>query len=209
MTRLFLKIFLWFWATAILTGLTLVGVVMFQNRQIRPQDHEGLIDTVRYFGTAAANITEQQGSQSGTEYLRKLSQDVRMRSCLFESTGKPIAGDLCDFFEGVINGVVRGQTSEYSMPNNMMRMGLRVKGQTGLSYIFATELPVGPRAMLQTNVSALIIRGGLAFLMSAVVCYVLAQFLTGPILNLRTAAQRITAGDLGGARRLTANKAKR
>ena len=197
MTRLFLKIFLWFWATAILTGLTLVGVVMFQNRQIRPQDHEGLIDTVRYFGTAAANITEQQGSQSGTEYLRKLSQDVRMRSCLFESTGKPIAGDLCDFFEGVINGVVRGQTSEYSMPNNMMRMGLRVKGQTGLSYIFATELPVGPRAMLQTNVSALIIRGGLAFLMSAVVCYVLAQFLTGPILNLRTAAQRITAGDLG------------
>jgi two-component system sensor histidine kinase CpxA len=197
MTRLFLKIFLWFWATAILTGLTLLGVVMFQNRQIRPQDHEGLVDTVRYFGTAAANITQQQGSGSGTEYMRKLSQDVRMRSCLFELNGQRVAGDQCDSFEGVISGVIRGESSEYSMPNNMMRMGLRVKGPNGLSYIFATELPVGPRAMLQTNVSALVIRGALAFLMSAIVCYILAQFLTGPILNLRAAALRITAGDLG------------
>src|ERR1700743_710370 len=116
MTRLFLKIFLWFWATVVLTGIALVGIVMFQNRQIRPQDRAGLTETVRYFGTAAAQITEQQGATAGTAYLSALSNDVRIRGCLFSNEGEKIAGTQCETFDSLIRGIEQGATTEFSMP---------------------------------------------------------------------------------------------
>jgi two-component system, OmpR family, sensor histidine kinase CpxA len=194
--RLFLKIFLWFWATAILTGFALVLVVMLQHRQIHPEDHDGLAQTIRYFGTAAADITERNGPAAGSEYLKQLSHDVRIQACLFSGTGKPISGERCDGFQKIVRGVLLGDTSDFSMPNNIVRMAVPIRRPGKSTYIFASELPVGPRAMLQLDLSAIVVRGGLALVISALVCYVLAQFLTGPILNLRSAAQRITDGDL-------------
>lgn len=196
MTRLFLKIFLWFWATVVLTGIALVGIVMFQNRQIRPQDHEGLIQTVRYFGTTAAQITEQQGATAGTVYLSALSKDIRIRACLFSSAGQEIAGAQCDTFDPLIRGIEQGASSEFSMPNGVVRIAVRIGLDNRRTYVFASELPVSPRAMLQSNIPSLLLRGALALLVSGFICFVLARFLTRPVLNLRLAAQRITAGDL-------------
>jgi two-component system sensor histidine kinase CpxA len=196
MTRLFLKIFLWFWATVLLTGVALVAIVMFQNRQIRPQDHEGLIQTVRYFGTATARITEEQGQTASTTYLANLSRDVRIRACLFDLTARVIAGTDCETFSPMIHGVQQGAPSEFSMPNGTVRIAVRITGRNQEPLFFASELPVAPRAMLQTNVPSLLLRGALALLVSGWICFALARFLTRPVLNLRLAAQQITAGDL-------------
>src|ERR1700761_7547767 len=196
MTRLFLKIFLWFWATVLLTGFALVAIVMFQNRQIRPQDHEGLIQTVRYFGTAAARITEEQGQTAGTTYLANLSRDIRIRACLFNATAKVIAGVQCETFDSMIRGVQQGASSEFSMPNGTVRIAVRIADENRGPLFFVSELPVAPRAMLQTNVPSLLLRGGFALFVSGWICFALARFLTRPVLNLRLAAQQITAGDL-------------
>lgn len=196
MTRLFIKIFLWFWATVLVTGIALVAIVMFQNRQIRPQEREGLIATVRYFGTAAAHMTQEQGRGAGTTYLADLSRDVRIRACLFNASGQAIAGTGCETFGSLISGVQRGASSEFSMPNGTVRIAVHVWGQSQQPLIFASELPVAPRAMLQTNIPSLLWRGGFAFLVSGSICFALARFLTRPVLNLRLAAQQITAGDL-------------
>jgi two-component system sensor histidine kinase CpxA len=196
MTRLFLKIFLWFWATVLLTGIALVAIVMFQNRQIRPQDHEGLIETVRYFGTAASHITQGQGQAAGTTYLTNLSRDVRIRACLFNTAGETMAGTQCDTFGPMIRGIQRGAGSEFSMPNGTVRIAVHIAEENREPLLFASELPVAPRAMLQSNFPSLLFRGGFAILISGWICYALARFVTRPVLNLRLAAQRITAGEL-------------
>jgi two-component system, OmpR family, sensor histidine kinase CpxA len=197
MTRLFLKIFMWFWVTVVLTGIALVAIVMFQNRQIRPQDHEGLIQTVRYFGTAAAKITQDQGVTAGTAYLTNLSRDVRIRACLFNEAGQTVAGVQCETFTPLIRGIQHGAGSEFSMPNGTVRIAVRVAGKNQKPLLFASEMPVAPRAMLQSNLASILLRGAFALFVSGCICYALARFLTRPVLNLSFAAQRITAGDLG------------
>src|SRR5205085_11214295 len=63
-------------------------------------------------------------------------------------------------------------------------------------YLFATELPAGPRAAFGPNPAGLALHWGVAFLVSGFICYLLTQYLTRPILHLRTAARELAAGKL-------------
>lgn len=196
MKSLFIKIFLSFWIIAILTSVSLAVSVMLQRQKFHPQDQEGLTDTVRYFGRAAVGIFEQRGKDSSSQYLELLSHDVRIHACLFDASGNLLTGKQCSPFQDLALRIAHGQIPEISIPHNIARLALPIAGSDGRTYIFVSELPVGPRAMLQRDVQAIAIRGGLAFSVSGVICYFLARFLTAPILRLRVVAQKITAGQL-------------
>src|SRR5260370_28022791 len=76
------------------------------------------------------------------------------------------------------------------------RLVLMLQGRSGRKYIFATELPAGPRAALGINRAAIALQWGVAFLVSGFICYLLTRYLTTPILRLRKASQQLAAGDL-------------
>jgi two-component system sensor histidine kinase CpxA len=71
-----------------------------------------------------------------------------------------------------------------------------LQGNNGRVYIFATELPAGPRAVLGMNRTAIVLQWGVAVLVSGFICYWLTRYFTTPILQLREASQRLAAGDL-------------
>jgi len=77
-----------------------------------------------------------------------------------------------------------------------VRVALQAPGSSGDSYLFATELPAGPRAAFGPNPAGLALHWGVAFLVSGFICYLLTQYLTRPILHLRTAARELAAGKL-------------
>ena len=77
-----------------------------------------------------------------------------------------------------------------------MRVALTLKGSNGGNYIFATELPAGPRAMFGTHRVSIVFEWSIALLVSGFICYLLTQYLTDPILRLREASQQLAAGDL-------------
>ena len=82
------------------------------------------------------------------------------------------------------------------MRHGIARVGLRVEGKNGKPYLFATELPAGPAAAFGTSVLWLVLRWGVAFLVSGGICFLLTRYLTTPILRLREASRQLAAGNL-------------
>lgn len=75
-------------------------------------------------------------------------------------------------------------------------MAVMVRGAHDDQYIYVTESPVGPRAAAATNLAAVAIRCLVALLVPGLICYLLARYLTAPILRLREASHQLAAGNL-------------
>ncbi|MGC2638590.1 MAG: ATP-binding protein [Acidobacteriaceae bacterium] len=196
MRSLFLKIFFWFWATVIATGIAFVLTFILEPRGVPSRWHTTLIDTARYSGSIAVETAEQQGAGSASAYLDRLAHQTHISACLFDSTGKVIAGTGCQDFLSMTAHVTASKTSDFGMRYGIARVAILLHGQSGRDYIFATELPAGPRAALGINRSALLLQWGVALLVSGLICSLLTRYLTGPILGLRVMSQKLAAGDL-------------
>ena len=196
MRHLFLKIFLWFWATVIVTGIALVLAWVLQPASVPSRWHAGFEDTARYFGTAAAGTFEHGGSSAASEYIHRLSEDANIHGCLFDNGAHPLAGEFCQEFEAMAAHVARGEPSDSDMQHGLARMAVPIKGPGGRSYIYASELLAGPRALVGDSPGTVPLRMVVALLVSGAVCYFLTLYLTAPILRLRSVAQQITAGEL-------------
>jgi two-component system sensor histidine kinase CpxA len=96
----------------------------------------------------------------------------------------------------MISRVTAAKPSIFSMRYGIARVAMRLKGSNGHEYIFATELPAGPRAAFGMNGTAIALQWGVALLVSGLICYLLTRYLTAPILRLREASQQLAAGDL-------------
>ena len=196
MRSLFLKIFLWFWATVIVTGIALILTFILEPRSVPSRWHQTLTDTARYSGTIAVEAAERDGASSASTYLDRTARETHMASCLFDSAGKEIAGTSCQYFLDMVPNVIGSKVSAFSMKNGIARVALLLTGQSGREYIFATELPAGPRAAFGMNRSAILLQWGIALVVSGLICSLLSRYLTTPILRLQEMSRRLTAGDL-------------
>ncbi len=196
MRSLFLKIFLWFWATVILTGISLVLTFILEPQSVPSRWHASLEDTARYAGLVAVEEAEVGGATRASAYIDRLESDTRQRACLFDSAGGAIAGKGCGSFADMISHVSASRNPAFSMRYGIARVALVLRGASDREYIFATELPAGPRAAIGINRSGIALRWGVALLVSGFICYLLTRYLTTPILRLRQASQQLAAGDL-------------
>ena len=196
MRSLFLKIFLWFWATVIVTGIALVLTFILEPRSVPSRWHATLTDTARYSGMIAIEEVEVGGAPAASAYVERLEREMHLQACLFDLSGDPVAGKNCTTFENMISHVSTSKTSGFSMRYGIARVALILQGSSGRNYIFATELPAGPRAALGISRAAAGLRWGVALLVSGLICYLLTRYLTTPILRLREASQQLAAGDL-------------
>lgn len=193
---LLLKIFLWFWVTVILTGISLVLTIMLEPRGVPAQWHSTLAETARFSGTIAVQTLEREGAPAASAYLNRLARDTYLKACLFDMWGTVIAGNGCETFQMIASRVTSLNTSEFGMNFGIARVALILNGNSGRKYIFATELPAGPRAAVGFNRFTFFMQWGVALLVSGFVCYLLTSYLTAPILRLREASQQLAAGDL-------------
>ena len=192
---LFLKIFLWFWATVIVTGIALVFTFILGPRSVPSRWHASLTDTARSSGMVAVAELERGGVPAAAAYIARFERDTQLRACLFDSTGDQIAGSDCGTFADMISSVATTKASVFTMKYGIVRVALMLPGGTG-EYIFATELPAGPRAALGLDAAAVVLRWGVALLVSGFICYLLTRYITTPILHLQEASQHLAAGDL-------------
>ena len=197
MRSLFLKIFLWFWATVILTGIALILSFVFQHNAVPARWHKMMEDAARFSGSAVVAEMERGGSGAAGAYLDHLADEVHVRACLLDADGSPIAGKPCAFFSDVTREAVRTSDSGFSSKYGIARSAVRLSDSRGHRYIFATELPAGPRAAVGEEHTSFLFQWSVAFGVSGLICYFLTRYLTGPILQLREASQRLARGDLG------------
>jgi len=196
MPNLFLKIFLCFWLTVIATAIAVVITFIVEPRGVPSQWHATLTDTAQYSGIIAAAMHEQGGVPSASTYLERIAQETHLKACLSDANGNAIAGNDCESFHEMTTRVAASKTSDFNMKYGITRIALPVKGHSGRDYIFATELPAGPRAAFGIHRGAALLQWGVALFVSGLICYLLARYLTTPILRLREASQQLASGNL-------------
>jgi len=196
MRSLFLKIFLWFWATLIVTGIALALTFLFGPRSVPSQWHAILMEAAHTSGAIVVDKAERGGGSEAAAYIAWLEGETHLKTCLLDSAGNLIGGSHCGSFQSMVSHVTVANPSNFRMRYGIARVALRLKGRSGREYIFATELPAGPRAALGINLTTIVLQWGVALIVSGFICYLLTRYLTAPILRLRKASQQLASGDL-------------
>jgi signal transduction histidine kinase len=193
MKSLFLKIFLSFWLVVAL----LVVVAILITVATRPTRQISAIETQQAKILNEAIAAYQAG---GTDHLRNFLHSVRdsqhLRAVLFRDGESLLGRSVPPWFSEVAKGERHTTDTLIGRLNPRFQM-LRVSttGPDGHTYMLVTELPPGQGAVFGPNgVPGLGIF--IAVLMSGLVCYFLAQFLTSPVIRLRKATQKLASGDL-------------
>jgi two-component system, OmpR family, sensor histidine kinase CpxA len=189
---LFLKIFLWFWATVIVTAIFLVAAFAILSGNGISQSHASLTETARQSGAMAVEEVELHGPPAAAAYLARLEDHTHLQACLFDPSGNVIAGSNCVALSEMISRVTAADTSEVSRWHGSTRIAVRLPGRNGAVYVYATSVPTGP----PLSRVAIVRQWCIALLVSGFICYLLTRYLTTPILRLREASQHLAAGEL-------------
>lgn len=193
---LFLKIFLSFWVIVVATGISLILTFILQRGPVPDRWRAMLADTARYSGTIAVAEMERGGNSAASSYLERIDREGHLQSCLFDGTGVAVAGAHCATFDDMAKQVATSKAVTFGMRYGLIRAAMMLTGSTGREYIFATNLPEGPRAVFRANRFSAALQWSVAFLVSGFICYLLTRYLTTPILQLRAASQQLARGDL-------------
>jgi two-component system, OmpR family, sensor histidine kinase CpxA len=191
--RLFLRIFLSFWlAQALFLVLAiLVTIVMRPTRRI--SEIEALLPK-----TLEDSVATYQAGGPGKlrDYLRTYHDTRRVHAMLFNEHGQLVDRPIPPWLGETARGKRRTADTFLGRLNpHIQTLKAEMTAADGHRYVLVTELPPGQTAFFGPNGVPLL---GLliAVLTSGLVCYVLAGYLTSPILRLRKATQKLAAGDL-------------
>jgi two-component system, OmpR family, sensor histidine kinase CpxA len=194
---LLLKIFLWFWATVLITAIASAITFWIRAHSSPYQWHASLIEKARSSGENAIQIYEESGPIATVKYLVLLKRDNLLNSCLFDRSGKVLAGRDCDAVADMLPDLSAPGVPDFGVRSGVGRVALVLKGRSGREYMFATELPPQiPRSSPRVTRLGFALQWSVALFVSGLICYLLTRYLTTPILRLREAAHQLASGDL-------------
>jgi two-component system, OmpR family, sensor histidine kinase CpxA len=191
MKSVFLRIFLSFWvAQALFFVLAILVTLAFRPRS---STWEALRTTVL---NDAVSAYEEGGEQKVRDYLESIEHSQHVRAYLFDEQGNEVSRrGAPDWAMRVAAGGPRGPHDGFLFPAPQVLRDSRASSDGKHRFTIVLGLPPGPRVFIGPRglpFTGLII----GVLSSGLVCYLLSWYLTKPIVQLRTAARQIAAGDL-------------
>jgi two-component system sensor histidine kinase CpxA len=191
MKSLFLKIFLSYWAAQAL----FLALAILITLAVRERGESAIWEAQQ--GTVlkkAVQTYEQNGPTDVRRYLEEVRDSLHTRAYLLDDQGQDVSGhDLPRWAESLGKGVEppRRDFWQRVTPSPFRRQTL--VAASGHRYTLVAFLPpggpFGPSGVPGLSIFIGIISSGL-------VCYLLARYLTAPVVRLRAATQRLAAGDL-------------
>src|SRR5579872_2148577 len=192
MKSLFLKIFLSFWgAQALFIVLAILVTLVFRPRS------SGWLDLLSTALNDSVSAYEQGGSNGLRTYVDNLEKNQHVRAFLFNENMEELSRrGAPDWAMRVASGGSRAPREGFIFPAPPPVLRDSRMSDDGLHrYTLVLAPPPGPRLFLGPRglpIPGLII----AVISSGLVCYLLAWFLTMPVVRLRAATRRLAAGDL-------------
>jgi two-component system sensor histidine kinase CpxA len=193
MRSLFLKIFLSYW---IAQALFLVLAILV-TLAIHPSGEIASVQAQQArFLSEAVQAYQKGGEEGARTYLRSVRDAQHVRLFLFDENTRDVTGRIPP--EWILR-VARGQTATADSfsgrigPARYLRQSMAASD--GHSYTLVVEFPpqehrfFGPHGVPHLGIVIAIVSSGL-------VCYILARYLTSPIVLLRAATQKLASGDL-------------
>src|SRR5579863_85867 len=193
MRSLFLKIFLSYWMAQALF-LVLAILVTFA---LHPSSETANIQSQQAkFLNTAVQAYQTGGQEEVRKYMRGVRDAEHVRLYLFDGQGRELLGrQPPDWIERVQRGETRTADSLWGRLHAMQFLRQAMTAADGHRYSLVIELPPEQRSLFGPHgVPGLGIL--IAILSSGLVCYILARYLTSPIVQLRAATQKLASGDL-------------
>jgi two-component system sensor histidine kinase CpxA len=193
MRSLFLKIFLSYWMAQALF-LVLAILVTLATRPSR--EISNLQAQEPKFLNEALQAYQSGGDDGARKYLRSVHDDQHIRLFIFDDQGRELLGrKLPDWIEHMGRSKIRTADSFWGRFGPGKFLQQTITADNGRRYVLIIDLPpeehpfFGPHGVPGLGILIAIISSGL-------VCYILARYLTSPIVQLRTATQKLASGDL-------------
>jgi signal transduction histidine kinase len=193
---LFFKIFLWFWVTQLLIVLTLVLVWSTQPEVLVGRWRAATSQAVSMYAQSSAEEFDRYGHFALNNYLQRLFATTGIKAALLDINGNLLAGVPERPLLGMAQVAPLNHRPEFVLHGTNAMAAERVDGPSKRTYIFVAELPRGPFSTFWMSIGGSVFRWGVAVIISGIICYLLARYLTGPILRLRAASRQIATGDL-------------
>ena len=192
MRRLFVKIFLCYWLAQALFFILaiLVASALRPSREI-----SNLQAQQSNFLSEALQVNQSAGETATWKYLRSIHDAHHVHLFILDEAGKDILGRKTQEW---VQQARRGSMSTadtfwgWFRPHQFLRAS--TTGPDGHRYTIITELVPEPHPWFFFHGPGLGILIGI--ISSGLVCYLLARYLTSPIVRLRAATQRLAGGDL-------------
>jgi two-component system sensor histidine kinase CpxA len=202
---LFLKVFLWFWlSTVLVIGALLVTshLTRTENTFRPPHFIEAVLTN---YGRKAADAYEGGGKAALVESLRTVERETTVRAHLFDANGVELGGDTVSPRQRATAArtAQTGQPFFEELDGRMLEVR-PVPAAGGGNYAFLVEMPKGPppggphgpHGVLSESGSVLGLRLLVVILTAGALCYLLARYITTPVVKLREVTRQVTEGDL-------------
>ena len=196
MKSLFLKIFLSFWlAQALIVALVVIATVVF-----RPQTESPFWEYIKeHTAQQLVEAYETGGAPRLSTQIDQLNTTFKFQSYLFDDQGRELAGRSAPAWAHRLSRGSEPQIIGWSQRFSSRRFVThQISAADGHRYVMVAEIPPRPWLPLlrQKPPGTGLFVLALAVLVSGIVCYLLARYLTSDVRRLRAATQQLAAGDL-------------
>jgi two-component system sensor histidine kinase CpxA len=196
MRSLFLKIFLSFWlAQALIVALVVAATVVF-----RPQTESPFWEYIKAHTADQLMQAYEAGGPPGlSRKLDEFNNSLKLQAFLFDDQGKELSGRKApDWAYRLSRGLDPQTIALFHRLSARRFVTHQVTAADGHRYIMVAEVPPRPWLPLlrQKPPGAGLEILALAVLVSGIICYLLARYLTSDVRRLRAATQQLAAGDL-------------
>jgi two-component system, OmpR family, sensor histidine kinase CpxA len=189
MKSLFLKIFLSYWLAQALF-LVMAILVTVAARQREPSAWQAVQATI---SRTAVQAYEHGGQAEVRRYLEEVRENQHVRVYLFDERGQEVSGRAVPHWaESVAHGTTPPPRELWQRLTPSPFQRFAITANDGQRYTVVVMLPPGPFG--PGGIPGLGILIGV--ISSGLVCYLLALYLTSPVVRLRAATQRLAQGDL-------------
>jgi signal transduction histidine kinase len=194
---IFLKIYLWFWLTTTLVVATVITVdVLTESIPKGPPAPGSIGIALSLYGQTALEYHLRGREADLARVTDQLKSSTGIDAFLINSMNQEINGRMLP--QGAAELALRARQSgktEFSFAKDKILLALTISIAEDEHYGVVAEMPQKifpppPRIWLR-----LIYRLPIAFIISGIVYYWLAKYLTAPVIRLREATRRFSAGE--------------
>ncbi len=195
---LFLKIFFWFCLAMTVSGIAFILVALFfPSRTIIVQAKNFFTYKITNAGQVAVKVYEENGPEELATFLTRLRDITSFDLYLLNSKGDglntpnlPISANI------LMQKALSTDTVQIANLTTHPLVAKKLMGKNNRAYVVMLQMPQGMNHFAAEMSNTFVLRILAALLASAVVCLLMARYLTAPIRKLKTAVRRMAQGDL-------------
>ena len=203
MRSLFLKIFLWLWATDVLIAIAaalIIGLsIQNQPEIMNSRWRQNMGDAMSLYADSATEAYEHNGIAGLNDFLTRLDRmHMPVHASLRDEQGKVIAGQSRVAADDLVALAQKSDQPEFNVQDREAVGVNAVTTASGHKYLFVAEITRRPPPPIIPFPRGLFgwERWIVSIIISGLICYALTRYLTRPIMRMREAARRISSGDL-------------